>query len=336
MHDTIALVTIRDEQAHEAASMYYLQGHTMETIAHHLGISRSSISRLLAHAREIGLVRISVAAAPGTRGTLAGQISEIFGVRTSVVPVRDVDTDVNRLHNVALVAAERLVELMKPGATLAVAWGNTTSEVTRNLPRVNFPGSTVVQLNGAFNASKSGLPYADSIMTQAANAFGSRTIHFPVPAFFDFADTKDAMWRERSIRSVLSTIDNSDVALFGVGSLAGNLPSHVYSSGYLDPEDIEAAQADGVVGDVCTVLIREDGSTNHPLNERASGPSPKTLQKIPRRLCVVSGAAKALPLLGALRARVATDLVLDDAAARALLDLVRQRAGATKNILRKR
>lgn len=298
----------------------------MENIARHLGISRSSISRLLAHARETGLVRISVAAAPGTRGTLAGQISEMFGVRTSIVPVRDVDTEVNRLHNVALVAAERLVEMMKPGATLAVAWGNTTSEVTRALPRVHFPGSTVVQLNGAFNASKSGLPYADSIMTQAANAFGSHVVQFPVPAFFDFADTKRAMWRERSICSVLDTIDHADVALFGVGSLAGNLPSHVYASGYLDPEEIATAQADGVVGDVCTVLIREDGSTNLPLNERASGPSPRTLQKIPRRLCVVSGTGKALPLLGALRARVATDLVLDDAAARALMDLVRQRS----------
>lgn len=308
----------------------------MENIAHHLGISRSSISRLLAHARETGLVRISVAAAPGTRGTLAGQISEIFGVQTSVVPVRDVDTDVNRLHNVALVAAERLVEMMKPGATLAVAWGNTTSEVTRNLPRVHFPGSTVVQLNGAFNATKSGLPYADSIMAQTANAFGSRVVQFPVPAFFDFTETRNAMWRERSIRSVLDTIDNADVALFGVGSLNGNLPSHVYASGYLDPEDIRMAQADGVVGDVCTVLIREDGSTNLPLNDRASGPTPQTLQKIPRRLCVVSGTGKALPLLGALRAKVATDLVLDDSAARALLDLARQRSQGLKTMGRKR
>ena len=62
MHGTLENVTIRDEQAHEAASMYYLQGQTMETIARHLQISRSSVSRLLAHAREVGLVRISVSA----------------------------------------------------------------------------------------------------------------------------------------------------------------------------------------------------------------------------------------------------------------------------------
>lgn len=306
--------------------MYYLQGQTMETIARHLGVSRSSVSRLLAHARETGLVRISVAAAPGTRGTLAGQINDLFGVRTSVVPVPDVDTEVNRLHNVALVAAERLVELMEPGAVLGIAWGNTTAEVTRNIPHVHFPGSVVVQLNGAANASQSGLPYADSIISQAAEAFGSRMVHFPVPAFFDYPETKQALWRERSIRSVLQTIESATVALFGVGALAANLPSHVYSGGYLEPQELQDARADGVVGDVCTVLIREDGSTQMELNRRASGPTPATLQRIPHRLCVVSGASKALPLLGALRAGVATDLVLDDAAARALMDLARARA----------
>ena len=63
--------------------MYYLQGQTMETIARHLQISRSSVSRLLAHAREVGLVRISVSASPGLKGTLAGQIADLFGVQVS-------------------------------------------------------------------------------------------------------------------------------------------------------------------------------------------------------------------------------------------------------------
>ena len=102
----------------------------------------------------------------------------------------------------------------------------------------------------------------------------------------------------------------------------------MYSGGFLDTEEIASAQRDGIVGDVCTVLLREDGSTNTELNSRASGPTPQTLRRIPRRLCVVAGAAKALPLLGALRARVATDLVLDDGAARELLDLVRTRSAA--------
>ena len=173
----------------------------------------------------------------------------------------------------------------------------------------------------------------EAIIARAAKAIGGRIVNFPVPAFFDYADTKEALWRERSVQSVLNTIDSADVALFGVGSMSARLPSHVYSGGFLDPNEIAAAQNDGVVGDVCTVLIREDGSTNMHLNERASGPSPATLKKIPRRLCVVSGASKALPLLGALRAGVATDLVLDDGAAHELLDLVHTRMAPRRSYI---
>lgn len=313
--------------------MYYLQGQTMETIARHLQISRSSVSRLLAHAREVGLVRISVSASPGLKGTLAGQIADLFGVQVSVVPVHDVHTEVNRLHNVALVAAEHLIDMLFPGVTLGIAWGNTTAEVTRAMPHVSFAGSTVVQLNGAATATESGMPYAEAIIARAAKAIGGRIVNFPVPAFFDYADTKEALWRERSVQSVLNTIDSADVALFGVGSMSARLPSHVYSGGFLDPNEIATAQNDGVVGDVCTVLLREDGSTNMHLNERASGPTPATLKKIPRRLCVVSGASKALPLLGALRAGVATDLVLDDGAAHELLDLVHTRMSPRRSYI---
>ena len=42
---------------YEAASMYYAQGETMEVIARHLGVSRSTVSRLLARARAEGVVR---------------------------------------------------------------------------------------------------------------------------------------------------------------------------------------------------------------------------------------------------------------------------------------
>ena len=223
--------------------------------------------------------------------------------------------------------------MLFPGVTLGIAWGNTTAEVTRAMPHVSFAGSTVVQLNGAATATESGMPYAEAIIARAAKAIGGRIVNFPVPAFFDYADTKDALWRERSVQSVLNTIDSADVALFGVGSMSARLPSHVYSGGFLDPNEIAAAQNDGVVGDVCTVLIREDGSTNMHLNERASGPSPATLKKIPRRLCVVSGASKALPLLGALRAGVATDLVLDDGAAHELLDLVHTRMSPRRSYI---
>lgn len=324
MHGTLGHVTIRDNDAHEAASMYYLQGETMETIARHLGISRSSVSRLLAYARETGLVRITVAAAPGERGTLAGELNRIFGIQSTVVRVRDFDTGVNRLDNVAKVAAERLLNMIEPGNVIGIAWGNTTAEVTRHLPPIGVANTTVVQLNGAASASGTGVRYIDTTISQAADALGADMVHFPVPAFFDYEETKRALWRERSVKTVLDKIQNADIAVFGVGAFDADVPSHVYSAGYIEDETIENLRRDGVVGDICTVLIREDGSyEDMAINRRASGPPPSTLKQIPRRLCVVAGEGKAVPLIGALRAGVVTDLVVDDRTARRVLERIR-------------
>lgn len=321
---------MRDELAQEAATLYYLQNQKMESIASKLQVSRSTVSRLLSYAREIGLVRISITAPPGSVDTLGQQFEELFGVQTWVVPVGSADTDLNRLHNVSSVAAEQLINMLFPGATLGIAWGNTTSAIATNIPRVDLPGLTVVQLNGASNAEESGLPYAQAIITQAAQALGAKMLNFPVPAFFDYATTKQAMWRERSVQQVLRKIEACDVALFGVGALDGSIPSHVYSGGFLDQKELEAARADGVVGDVCTVLLRKDGSTNMELNLRASGPTPDQLAQIPRRLCVAAGDSKANPLIGALRSGAVTDLVLDSSLARVVLNNLRlERHGRT-------
>ncbi|MGT3784074.1 sigma factor-like helix-turn-helix DNA-binding protein, partial [Staphylococcus aureus] len=43
---------------YQAASRYYVQDETMESIARALKLSRSSVSRLLKEARESGMVRI--------------------------------------------------------------------------------------------------------------------------------------------------------------------------------------------------------------------------------------------------------------------------------------
>lgn len=329
VHGKLDYVSIRDNEAHEAASMYYIQGETMETIARHLGVSRSSVSRLLGYARETGLVRISVAA-PGERGTLAGELNRIFNIQSTVVQVRDYDTGVNRLTSVSKVAAERLLDMVNPGDTLAVAWGNTTAELTRHLPPVEIPEVSVVQLNGAASSSGTGVRYIDTTISQAADAFGATMIHFPVPAFFDYVETKQQLWRERAVRYVLDTIANANIAVFGVGAFEGDVPSHVYSAGYIEEEEMRQLRAEGVVGDVCTILLREDGSADLPINQRASGPDLDTLRKIPRRLCIAAGEAKAVPLVAALRAGLITDLVVDDRTARKVLEIVRLSGAGTR------
>lgn len=315
----------RDEDIYQAASMYYLHGETMDNIARRLDVSRSTVSRMLATARDTGIVRITLSEPLETRSNLASAIQKQFGIVIHVVSVKQGSSDVVRLDRVARVAAGVLTDCVAPGATVGVAWGTTLAAIAHHLPRRPLEGSSIVQLNGAASASTSGIPYVGAILQTMADAWGAEVVHFPVPTFFDYTETKTALWRERSVQRVLAARRRCDVAVFGVGTFEANPPSHVYSSGYFDKQDLRSMRADAVVGDVCTVLLRADGTFQDvQLNERATGPDPAELRRIPRRLCVVSGPAKAMALLGALNAGVATDLVVDDETARALVHLMRR------------
>lgn len=312
----------REETLLAASSMYYLQDLTMETIASRLHMSRSSVSRLLKQARASGLVEITLRPTPTRAPGVSQYISSQYGVEVFVVPVVDLATVAERLEQVAMTTARMVSSWFDSDMILGVAWGTTLGAIARHLSRKPTRGSSIVQLNGAANNRTSGVEYVGSLISRFGDAFDATVHLFPVPAFFDYAETRRAMWRERSIARVLDVQRQADIVLFSIGAIEGEVPSHVYSAGYLEAEDIETLEGEGVVGDVCTVFLRADGTyADLTLNERASGPTPAELRRVPRRVCAVAGDSKVIPLLAALRAGVITHLVVDEQTATRLVAL---------------
>ncbi|MDP9735157.1 DNA-binding transcriptional regulator LsrR (DeoR family) [Flavobacterium sp. 260] len=311
---------MRTQQALRAAHLYYLQDLTMDAIADELGTSRSSVSRLLKYARDTGLVDIQIRSPLDQAAALSRNIRARFGVHAHVVPVPDHTSDVDRLERVALSAARILTQYVESNMVIGISWGSTVSAVSRYLVPKTTHGSTVVQINGAANTRTTGIVYASEILRRFGEAYGAFVQQFPVPAFFDDPATKEALFRERSIRRVLDLHERMDLVVFGVGAPQAPVPSHVYSGGYLDPSDRDELTEAGVVGDVSTVFYRADGSWKDiGVNARAGAPDLDTIKRAPRRVCVVAGRSKAASLKGALAAGLVTDLILDESVGQAIL-----------------
>lgn len=315
----------RVNDMYRAAELYYEQGATMDGVARQMRTSRSTVSRLLAGAREAGIVRITLVR-PQERTEAGDALAEMFGVEVTVVPVADLVGDVERLRLVARVAAQQLAAYVAEAVdpVVGIAWGTTVEQVVHQLEPVRGSRATIVQMNGAANPSTSGIPYAGMILQDAGRALGDRVVQFPVPAFFDEERTRTVLWQERFVRRMLDLRRRMDLAVFSVGALSGQVASHVYAGGYLSGDEIVELEADGVVGDVCTVMLRQDGSwADVAINRRASGMTPGELVQVSHRLCVVGSPGKARALAGALRAGVVTRLVVDDATARNTVAVLR-------------
>jgi deoxyribonucleoside regulator len=315
------------------ARMYYYQERTTQEIAGELGLSRSKVSRLLKLAKAQGLVEIRIIDPNTQASALEGTIQTHFGVpEVHVVDVPETASEREWLERVATVAAAYLSTLMKDGTILATAWGTTVSAISERLGVKPLKNVQVVQLNGSGNTHDAGLLYSAEILRHFSEAYGAKTHTFPVPTFFDYPETKGALWRERSVRRILDLQARADILLYSIGAFEAGVPSHVYTGGYLEPTDLTDLKREGVVGDIATVFFRADGSYRDiPINARASGPDLSLFTQAENAVCVVSGRGKAAGLRAALAGGYLKKLIIDEPTARMLsagLEATRPTSGA--------
>lgn len=311
----------RVRQAVTAAKMYYYHGLTTEQVAEEMEVSRPKVSRLLSFARERGLVEIIIHDQDEDLAPLSSEIEKRFGVhKVHSVPAPDILGEVAWLERVSQYASHYLNEILEPDGILGCAWGTTVSSISSQLIPKTIPGLKIVQLNGSGNTHTYDNNYAAHILKSFGENYGARVYLFPVPTFFDYAETKQAMWRERSVRNILQKQEQADVLLYSIGSVNSGVPSHLYSSEYLGPTDLESLRENGVVGDMATVFYRDDGTYEDiEMNARSSGPPLHLYKNVPRAICVVSGRSKIPGLHAALRAGYMSELIVDEPTARSLL-----------------
>jgi DNA-binding transcriptional regulator LsrR (DeoR family) len=312
----------RTLNAIHAARMYYYQSLTTEAIAQEMGISRSSVSRLLAYAKENGLVTIQVIDVEDQPTSLGRTIQSHYkeAKKVHVVPVSHILSESDWLERTAQYAANYLNTIFDSDMIMGVAWGTTLSAISRYLQPKTTHDSHIVQLNGAGNTRTMGIEYASEIILRFADAYQASVDLFPVPTFFDYFSTKEAMWKERSIKRILELQARADLLLHSIGAVRSGVPSHVYSGGFLEEKDYQELRRLDIAGDIATVFFRRDGSFhNIPINQRASGPNLELIKQ-KRAICVVSGLGKAAGLHAALSGGLVKELIVDEPTARLLVN----------------
>lgn len=310
-------------QAVQVARLYYEQGLTTNDIALELKLSRPKVSRLLSHARKSGLVEIRIHDPEGEAMGLEARLQARYPfLQAQVVSVPLGSSESVWIERTATAAANLLTTLLRPGFRVGLAWGNTMSAVSRVLVPKAVADVIFVQLNGSANAADFVSGFVTETILRFARNFSAKAQMFPVPTFFDDPVTKQAMWRERSVRHVLELQEHADILMYSVGSHTAHTPSHVYTAGYLSPSDLSVLSDEGTVGDIATVFFRADGSHQGlSLNARASGPDLGLMQRVKESICVVSGLGKVAALHAALQGQLMHRLIVDEVTAQAVLEL---------------
>ena len=310
------------ESALQAAQMYYYQNLPMKKIAVELGVSASTVSRLLTWAREHGMVEIRINDLHGRANSLEELIKLRYKIQSvTVVPVPEVAGQVAWQDRVARVASNYLNQVMKSNMVLGVAWGGgqLMDLVAGHLVPKRMVNAQIVQLNGGDAIPSDRVSSAIELTIQFAKNYDGTPHLFHVPTYFDTVATKESVWQERSIQRVLSWHRQLDIALFSLGTETLMANPETYSQ----PQDYDAIENSGAVGNIANVLLDEDGRFSElAINQRACSLDLNLLTHVDRSICVVSGGDKLPILCAALAGGYITDLILDEPTARQLAELL--------------
>ena len=303
----------------QVAWLYHVGNLSQQEISDKLGISRFKIVRLLADAKQLGVVRIAIEHNTTATLDLADQLTERFGLKEAqVAPAPQSNGNAEARRAVGIIAAAFLarVALANQPMTVGLGWGRTLGHMADNLVGVINPHITFVSLMGLLNRADPTQP-VDVCVRLAALTSGKANL-LPAPFVVDDKAACDVILQQRLVKETLETARRADYAITSVGECRDD--AVLFESSLFTTEQIDQLRDNNVVADCCGVFFTADGTVaDIPLNGCTPCAKPNEMPNTDMTL-LAGGLSKKVGTLAVLRANFVDRLFVDENLARALLE----------------
>ncbi|MDO5700575.1 MAG: sugar-binding domain-containing protein [Bowdeniella nasicola] len=294
----------------QIARRFYLEDDSKVAIARDTGLSRFKVARLLASAREQGIVRIEILEPTTDLPMFSAPLARHLGLHAARV-IDSIGSRAEVRAQLGAMGAQYLSERIEPGETFGMSWGRTMVEVARHLPAIEMV--TAVQLSGTVREIGPQSPIETIRERIEARGGSAHPIYDPLYV----GESAERQRRIAGLNYVLGLFEHLNTAVLSIGSwnppttqLRAQIPPILRAR--LD-ESQPAAElagiwlgADGTV--MCPEITRQciTVATHHLLNT-------------PEVLVVAGGEDKAEAIAACARSGLITSLVTDRVTAERLL-----------------
>ena len=299
-----------------AAWLYYHEELTQGDIAQALGVSRSTVTRLLKRAKEDGLVQINLNVSSGMF-RMERDLERAFGLdRVRIVP--SVDAGATQKRWLGYAAAQLIDPMVVENAIVAVSWGTTMQAMADALVgQSTVAGVQVVALVGGLHNAELGTN-TNEIAAQLGQHFGAVTRPLLAPVYVQDEATAAGLANDPGIREAFDLARRASTVVYSLGAMHDE--ATILKIGHITPEQRRFLMDRRAVGDiVCRWIDRNGEPVELPPSINPISISLPDLKRIPQRLAVAGGDLKRDALLAALRGGFVTSLVTDEATAGFLL-----------------
>ena len=267
--------------------LYYNQGISQQQIAKDLNLSRPTVSRVLALAREQGIVKISISNVDAVEHwELERKLEKEYGLQ-EVIIVGENSSEDKMKEALGEAAARYLEYTIKDGNTVGVSMGSTLYEVISHVMHPEAKRVTFVPIVGG------------------VGSVSSRNI-------------REELLKEETLLPAIRLTQKLDIAVVGIGY--PNEKSAIMATGYFKENEIDSLINRKVAGELCMQFYDIKGDTSpYEDDNNVIGMDISKLRTVPRSIGIAGGIEKLRAIRGAINGHYINTLITDIQCAEALI-----------------
>ncbi|WP_305985794.1 sugar-binding transcriptional regulator [Roseibium sp. MMSF_3544] len=304
------------EMAARAAWLHFVGGLTQSEVAIRLGVSGTRAHRLIVKAQGLGFVHISVDATAAPCVELENTLIETFGLTMCRVAMDLGEPDPIPLRALGALGGHWLGHLLEKGAyrTIGVSHGRTIAASVEAMQRRSVNGTIFVSLLGGLTRSLAANPY--DVIHRLAQMTGAESYLMPAPLFANSPEDKAVLASQSMLRDAFARMQDCELAVVGIGDLKTSTGSLAVGQANITEELTQRGAAAEILGQFLDV---DGNQISTSLDGRAMA-LPLNDLRGREVVAIAGGLGKVEAIKAALSSGLLTGLIIDEAAARSLVE----------------
>ena len=206
---------------YKVCSLYYQDDMNQQEVGDFLGVSRSSVLRMLQKGKELGIVTIEL---HNPRfydyGNMEKKLERAYGLKDVLIVENSVlDTRQEAASYMFGSASDYLYSFFKDGDRIGVAMGNTLNNVVSTNKTYDGKDLMFVALEGSISRiTVDGTDVqGNELARKFADKFGGTYTQFLSPAVFSDWKVLDFFMKEKAVNYILDEFKDLNVVVVGIG-----------------------------------------------------------------------------------------------------------------------
>ena len=324
--DDHIIANLDDElMLYRVANYYYKDELSQSEIAHIEHVSRPHISRLLAKARENGIVKIEIAI-PQTKevDAIKDALLKLIPLKyleITYIPEKLKDDQKQISAYIALKATECLADFLSDCKMTGIGWGYTIYKTSRQLEHVTQKVTTSFYPLVGVSGENNTYLQTNFIVSRFAEKFNCPAYYTNTPIVFDNNIKRSELDNER-YNKLDRTWKKLDSAIIGLGPA---FHDGDFLIGEVSEEYKEKIASSNAVGDILASFFTKDGKEIDTSSEyKKVSIKLDQLRKVNKVLCLAGGKTKVEGIYTAIKMGYINSLITDSITALSLIDYIRK------------